>query len=181
MRASFSADASSQCLYDAVEVFLCFSRMTVSNSNHIMSTTRDTASMRHRSEHFQQNKIREKLHLVRPVSELPTVEYKSPEAEVIDKWFQDLNHYERTLDSMSRTSLDDSFKEELRAMESWFQVLTDTEKTTALYSLIQNCNQVLSIKINRLNKVQVRFFLTVLQQMLKMELPEVGSQRCNYK
>jgi hypothetical protein len=52
------------------------------------------------------------------------MEYRSPEAEVIDGWFSDLSHYEKTLDSMSKTSLDDAFRGELAAMETWFGVLS---------------------------------------------------------
>src|SRR5277367_5274338 len=53
---------------------------------------------------------------------------------------------------MANASLD--MKEELGAVEQWFRVLTEAERTAALYSLLQQATQV-----------QIRFFLTVLQQM----------------
>ncbi|KAI8910999.1 hypothetical protein EDD86DRAFT_204171 [Gorgonomyces haynaldii] len=84
--------------------------------------------------------------------------YKTPEAEVIDKWFEDLSYYEKTLETMARAKLDDNFREELKAMEQWFNVLTDVERTTVLYSLLKNANQV-----------QIRFFITVLQQMVQQD------------
>jgi hypothetical protein len=63
-----------------------------------------------------------------------------------------LQHYEATLEEMASASLD--MKEELGAVEQWFRVLTEAERTAALYSLLQQATQV-----------QIRFFLTVLQQM----------------
>ncbi|KAH6559764.1 hypothetical protein BASA50_000787 [Batrachochytrium salamandrivorans] len=90
----------------------------------------------------------------RPSSEVLSATYKSPEAEAIDRWFEDLSYYERTLEQMTRAKLDDHFREELRAIEKWFNVLSDPERTTALYTLLQNTTQV-----------QIRFFVTVLQQM----------------
>lgn len=133
------------------------------------------SNQRHRSDHLAtslRRPISDSLQVKRPSSEFHSrpisanVEYKTPEAEVIDKWFEDLGHYEKTLDSMSKATLDDNFKDELKAMENWFTVLSNAEQTSALYSLLKNCNQV-----------QVRFFLTVLQQMLKMDLPDVQSHR----
>jgi len=76
----------------------------------------------------------------------------------IDRWFEDLSYYERTLEQMAKAKLDDNFKEELKAIEQWFSVLSDPERTTALYSLLQHTTQV-----------QVRFFTTVLQQMAHKE------------
>jgi hypothetical protein len=55
---------------------------------------------------------------------------------------------------MAQTKLDDNFREELKAIEQWFSVLTDPERTTALYSLLQHTTPV-----------QIRFLITVLQQM----------------
>lgn len=82
----------------------------------------------------------------------------SPEAEVIDRWFDDLSHYDRTLEQMSHTKMDSAFLEELRAMVTWFQAISDCERTTAVYSLLHH-----------LNPVQVRFFVTVLRQMTKAD------------
>ncbi|KAJ3333843.1 hypothetical protein HDU76_002564 [Blyttiomyces sp. JEL0837] len=94
----------------------------------------------------------------RPSSEVLAGHYKSPEAEAIDRWFEDLSYYERTLEQMAHAKLDDNFREELKAIEQWFSVLSDPERTTALYSLLQHTTQV-----------QIRFFITVLQQMAQKD------------
>ncbi|KAG0033728.1 hypothetical protein BGZ81_007486 [Podila clonocystis] len=101
----------------------------------------------------------------RPVSEIFSnhipangKSFQSPEAEAIDKWFEDLSHYEQTLEEMAVVSLDHVFKEELSTIESWFSVLSEAERTAALYSLLQHSSQV-----------QVRFFITVLQQLAKKD------------
>ncbi|KAJ3314176.1 Alpha-1,3-mannosyltransferase-like protein [Boothiomyces sp. JEL0838] len=72
----------------------------------------------------------------------------------IDKWFEDLSYYEKTLEDMSNTKLDDSFKDELQAIENWFRVLTDPERTVCIYTLLKGTTPL-----------QIRFFITVLQQM----------------
>lgn len=76
----------------------------------------------------------------------------------IDRWFEDLQHYEATLEDMAAASLDANFKEELSAIEQWFRVLSESERTAALYSLLQSSTQV-----------QMRFFVTVLQQMARSD------------
>ncbi|KAK7990954.1 SAM domain-containing protein [Apiospora arundinis] len=48
------------------------------------------------------------------------------------------------------------FKDELSAIEQWFRVLSEAERTAALYALLQQTTQV-----------QIRFFIQVLQQMGK--------------
>lgn len=80
------------------------------------------------------------------------------EPDAIDKWFEDLQHYEATLEEMAAASLDQNFKEELSAIEQWFRVLSEAERTAALYSLLQESTQV-----------QIRFFITVLQQMARSD------------
>ncbi|CAO1631199.1 unnamed protein product [Parajaminaea phylloscopi] len=80
------------------------------------------------------------------------------EQDAIDKWFEDLQHYEATLEEMAAASLDQNFKEELSAIEQWFRVLSEAERTAALYSLLQESTQV-----------QIRFFITVLQQMARSD------------
>ncbi|WFD26650.1 Flap-structured DNA-binding and RNA-binding protein [Malassezia nana] len=87
---------------------------------------------------------------------LPVGQQGTPETEVIDKWFEDLQNYEATLEEMAAASLDQNFKEELSAIEQWFRVLSEAERTAALYSLLQESTQV-----------QIRFFITVLQQMAR--------------
>lgn len=80
------------------------------------------------------------------------------DSEAMDKWFEDLQHYEATLEEMAAASLDQNFKEELSAIEQWFRVLSEAERTAALYSLLQESTQV-----------QIRFFITVLQQMARSD------------
>ena len=73
---------------------------------------------------------------LRPSSEmLPVGQHGTPETDVIDKWFEDLQNYEATLEEMAAASLDQNFKEELSAIEQWFRVLSEAERTAALYSL----------------------------------------------
>ena len=79
-------------------------------------------------------------------------------AEAIDQWFENLQNYEVTLEEMAAASLDVNFKEELSAIEQWFRVLSEAERTAALYSLLQHSTQV-----------QIRFFITVLQQMARSD------------
>ncbi|GAA5911243.1 Vts1p [Sporobolomyces salmoneus] len=84
--------------------------------------------------------------------------FHSAETEAIDRWFEDLQHYEATLEEMAAASLDTNFKEELSAIEQWFRVLSEAERTAALYSLLQSATQM-----------QMRFFITVLQQMARSD------------
>ncbi|PCH40443.1 hypothetical protein WOLCODRAFT_136879 [Wolfiporia cocos MD-104 SS10] len=96
--------------------------------------------------------------------------FQTPEAEAIDQWFETFQNYEVTLEEMAAASLDVNFKEELSAIEQWFKVLSEAERTAALYSLLQHSTQV-----------QIRFFITVLQQMARSDpmtallSPAVGS------
>ncbi|KAF7422332.1 hypothetical protein PC9H_010488 [Pleurotus ostreatus] len=98
----------------------------------------------------------------RPTSELlgsaGTGMFQTPEAEALDQWFENLQSYEATLEDMAAASLDINFKEELSAIEQWFKVLSEAERTAALYSLLQHSTQV-----------QIRFFITVLQQMARSD------------
>ncbi|KAF8631021.1 hypothetical protein AX15_002632 [Amanita polypyramis BW_CC] len=97
----------------------------------------------------------------RPTSELlgsGSSIFQTPEAEALDQWFENLQNYEATLEDMAAASLDVNFKEELSAIEQWFKVLSEAERTAALYSLLQHSTQV-----------QIRFFITVLQQMARSD------------
>ncbi|KAH9024802.1 hypothetical protein EDB85DRAFT_2179998 [Lactarius pseudohatsudake] len=95
----------------------------------------------------------------RPTSELlGSAIFQTPEADAIDQWFENFHHYEVTLEEMAAASLDVNFKEELSAIEQWFKVLSEAERTAALYSLLQHSTQV-----------QIRFFITVLQQMARAD------------
>ncbi|KAI5989114.1 hypothetical protein EDD15DRAFT_2389184 [Pisolithus albus] len=93
---------------------------------------------------------------VRPTSELlgSAAMFQTPESEAIDQWFENLQNYEETLEDMAAASLDVNFKEELSAIEQcgW------QNAPAALYSLLQQSTQV-----------QIRFFITVLQQMARSD------------
>ncbi|KAF6836070.1 SAM domain-containing protein [Colletotrichum plurivorum] len=84
----------------------------------------------------------------------------NPETDTQDKiaqqWIADIDQYEITLEEMATATLDQDFKDELSAIEQWFRVLSEAERTAALYALLQQTTQV-----------QIRFFIQVLQQMGK--------------
>ncbi|KAI7873873.1 hypothetical protein K492DRAFT_211897 [Lichtheimia hyalospora FSU 10163] len=99
----------------------------------------------------------------RPLSEVIRPEnFMSPETEALDKWFEDLQEYEQNLESMASASLDTRFKDELNHVDQWFTYLNEAERTATVYGLLQHSSQV-----------QIRFFITVLQQMAKKD--PVGS------
>ncbi|KAJ7039155.1 hypothetical protein C8F04DRAFT_1392605 [Mycena alexandri] len=77
-----------------------------------------------------------------------------PEGEGLDEWFADLSKYEATLTAMAEASAEPKFNEELGTIEQWFKVLSEAERTAALYTLLQHSNQN-----------QIRFLMAVLQQM----------------
>lgn len=72
------------------------------------------------------------------------------------QWIEDIDQCEAMLDEMAAAALDHEFKDELTAIEQWFKVLSEAERTAALYALLQQSTQV-----------QIRFFAGVLQQMSK--------------
>ena len=72
------------------------------------------------------------------------------------QWIADIDQSETTLEEMAAATLDQDFKDELSAIEQWFRVLSEAERTSALYALLQQTTQV-----------QIRFFIQVLQQMAK--------------
>ncbi|KAI8584267.1 hypothetical protein K450DRAFT_218984 [Umbelopsis ramanniana AG] len=95
----------------------------------------------------------------RPTSEiLKPGNYANPETEALDRWFEDLQVYERSLEDMANASMDQNFKEELQHVEQWFRFLSEAERTAAVYSLLQLATPV-----------QARFYVTVLQQMGKTD------------
>ncbi|KAI1824811.1 protein VTS1 [Xylaria intraflava] len=80
----------------------------------------------------------------------------SPQDSMTQQWIADIDQYETTLEEMAAATLDQDFKDELSAIEQWFRVLSEAERTAALYALLQQTTQV-----------QIRFFIQVLQQMGK--------------
>ncbi|KAF2738323.1 hypothetical protein EJ04DRAFT_429157 [Polyplosphaeria fusca] len=99
---------------------------------------------------------------VRPASEVyfgrnNTMSGNPDEMErAAQQWLADIDQYEVTLEEMATATLDQDFKDELSAIEQWFRVLSEAERTAALYALLQQTTQV-----------QIRFFIQVLQQMSK--------------
>lgn len=79
-----------------------------------------------------------------------------PQDKMTQQWIADIDQYETTLEEMAAATLDQDFKDELSAIEQWFRVLSEAERTAALYALLQQTTQV-----------QIRFFIQVLQQMGK--------------
>lgn len=76
--------------------------------------------------------------------------------QAAQQWIADIDSCETTLEEMAAATLDQDFKDELSAIEQWFRVLSEAERTAALYNLLQQTTQV-----------QIRFFIGVLQQMAK--------------
>ena len=98
---------------------------------------------------------------MRPASEVffnQQTQGQTPAEEALDRaaqqWLADIDQYETTLEEMAAATLDQDFKDELSAIEQWFRVLSEAERTAALYALLQQTTQV-----------QIRFFIQVLQQM----------------
>ncbi|KAK9368562.1 hypothetical protein V1509DRAFT_73517 [Lipomyces kononenkoae] len=93
-----------------------------------------------------------------------------------EQWLSELESYESTLEALTTSSASSTsssasnsssasstgstdasqtFKSELNAIETWFScVLSESERTAALYALLQHTTQV-----------QIRFFISVLRQM----------------
>jgi hypothetical protein len=76
--------------------------------------------------------------------------------DAMDAYYHQIERSERMLEEMRTAQLDDAFKEELRAIEEWFKVLSESERTTSLYALLKY-----------LNPNQIRFFITILNAMAK--------------
>ncbi|KAF1362371.1 hypothetical protein EJ07DRAFT_107690 [Lizonia empirigonia] len=105
---------------------------------------------------------------IRPASEIYFGRQATPSGNpdemerAAQQWLADIDQYEKTLEEMATATLDQDFKDELSAIEQWFRVLSEAERTAALYALLQQTTQV-----------QIRFFIQVLQQMSK-SLPMSG-------
>ncbi|KAI9012141.1 hypothetical protein CLU79DRAFT_770738 [Phycomyces nitens] len=93
----------------------------------------------------------------RPVSEtLRPTNYGSMESDLLGNWYEELQAYERSLDEMAATNLDQTFKEEMQHVDQWYRYLSEAERTAAIYTLLQHSSQV-----------QIRFFINLLQQLMK--------------
>jgi len=90
----------------------------------------------------------------------PALDIRSPvvpetsTGEAFDQWFENFQQHEATLEAMAAASTDPKFREEIAAIEQWFVVLSEAERTASLYTLLQHSNQA-----------QIKFFIAVLQQM----------------
>jgi len=62
--------------------------------------------------------------------------------KVAQQWIADIDQYENTLEDMAAATLDQDFKDELAAIEQWFRVLSEPERTAALYALLQQTTYV---------------------------------------
>ncbi|KAF8973189.1 hypothetical protein BDZ97DRAFT_660412 [Flammula alnicola] len=83
--------------------------------------------------------------------------------EGFDRWIKDFQKYESILNQMAKASADTKFKDELATIEQWFKVLNESERTAGLYTLLQHSTQD-----------QLRFFMAVIQQMIKPEEPKAA-------
>ncbi|KAL7753673.1 Flap-structured DNA-binding and RNA-binding protein [Sorochytrium milnesiophthora] len=99
----------------------------------------------------------------RPASEILGVHPVMAQQEAIDRYYQEIERAEMMLEEMAHAKLDDAFKEELRAIEEWYKVLSEVERTTAMYSLFQY-----------ISPAQVRFFITVLNAMARRSDPSTS-------
>ncbi|KAG5646829.1 hypothetical protein DXG03_002206 [Asterophora parasitica] len=98
----------------------------------------------------------------------------------LDLWLENFRKYEATLQEVIKTSGETKFKAELSTIETCeqiglstpipdtdskikgFKVLPDAERTAAVYTLMLHSNQD-----------QIRFFISVLQQMIRPEVAKI--------
>ena len=104
---------------------------------------------------------------IRPASEM--IYNQSQQYDAADKaaeqWIAEIDQCETTLEEMAGATTDQDFKDELTAIEQWFRVLSEAERTASLYSLLQQAT-----------KVQILFFIQTLEEMLrKYALPGILS------
>ncbi len=95
---------------------------------------------------------------MRPASEM--IYSQSQQYDAADKaaeqWIAEIDQCETTLEEMAGATTDQDFKDELTAIEQWFRVLSEAERTASLYSLLQQAT-----------KVQILFFIQTLEEMLR--------------
>ena len=73
-----------------------------------------------------------------------------------EQWIAEIDQCETTLEEMAGATTDQDFKAELTAIEEWFRVLSEAERTASLYALLQQAT-----------KVQILFFIQTLEEMLR--------------
>ncbi|KAL9098789.1 MAG: hypothetical protein Q9163_005615 [Psora crenata] len=106
---------------------------------------------------------------MRPASEMLYNQTQSQYVDAADKaaeqWIAEIDQCETTLEEMAGATTDQDFKAELTAIEEWFKVLSEAERTASLYALLQQAT-----------KVQILFFIQTLEEMLrKHPLPGILS------
>jgi hypothetical protein len=74
------------------------------------------------------------------------------------------------LEQVAAASLDQGFKDELQQINQWFRCRSDAERTAALYTVVQNASQI-----------QIRFLITVLQQIANGEPYPAGQDSGKYR
>lgn len=117
---------------------------------------RSSADMAALSASSPSNRIRPSSEFYGQQSQAHTNTEGDAQDKLAQQWIADIDQYETTLEEMAAATLDKDFKDELSAIEQWFRVLSEAERTAALYALLQQTTQV-----------QIRFFIQVLQQMGK--------------
>ncbi|KAI9259521.1 hypothetical protein BDA99DRAFT_94990 [Phascolomyces articulosus] len=74
----------------------------------------------------------------------------------ISEW----QEYDQKLSDIATAALEQRFADDLKHVDHWFGLLTDTEQMAVLYTLLQHCSQN-----------NARFFIMVLQQMIDRRHP----------
>ncbi|KAK3178796.1 Flap-structured DNA-binding and RNA-binding protein [Lepraria neglecta] len=95
---------------------------------------------------------------IRPASEMiynQSQPYDEAE-KTAEQYLAEIDQCETTLEEMAGATTDQDFKDELTAIEQWFRVLSEAERTASLYSLLQQAT-----------KVQIMFFIQTLKEMLE--------------
>ena len=95
---------------------------------------------------------------IRPASEMIYNQSQTYDAadKAAEQWIAEIDQCETTLEEMAGATTDQDFKDELTAIEQWFRVLSEAERTASLYSLLQQAT-----------KVQILFFIQTLEEMLR--------------
>ena len=75
---------------------------------------------------------------------------------ITQQWIEDIDESEIALEEMAAATLDKDYTEELAAIEQWFRMMSDAERTASLYAFAQ-----------QITWGHRRFFLKVLEQMAK--------------
>ncbi|KAH9024447.1 hypothetical protein EDB83DRAFT_2527155 [Lactarius deliciosus] len=68
--------------------------------------------------------------------------FRTLEVDTIDQWFENFCLHEVTPEEMAAASFDVNFKEELSAIEQWFEYLSEAERTATLYIHLRHSTQV---------------------------------------